>query len=89
MTTRYLELTTHWQEIASTPCLIEARTDLVRVHFSLNAPDHETKAYHVLNAVHDRSMSYGGTKKTWARAAYYTAALVVTDTADSDSGEAA
>lgn len=76
--TTYVDLTEVWQEVASGPCLIETKHGNALVHFGDAAPDADSKAYH--NAPeHAPGLSYGGTKKAFARRSKLETAIVVTE----------
>lgn len=77
MTTHH-EIDNTWKQIASGPCLIEAVLGNVLLHFGDEAPEQESKACHRIRE-REPGISYGGSKKVFARCGRVKTEIVVTE----------
>lgn len=78
MATQEIALTRAWLEIGQGPMLIETKQmNYAQLHFGNAAPADDTRAFHELPG--PGGFTYGGTSKCFARAAYDTAHIVVTE----------
>ncbi len=76
--TSYIELTEVWQEVATGACLIETHCGHALVHFGVQPPSLDSKAYHKIPKNHP-GIAYAGAMKAFARRGHVETAIVVTE----------
>lgn len=79
MPTQHHRVETGWTQIASGPALIESTGETLFIHFGVEAPASESRAYHVLSTYRGLAMTYSGNTSSWARANHGVVDVIVTE----------